>query len=473
MLGNLIKTQILENIYGVKFIVTFVICVLLVIGATVTGIGRYESQMDEEQKIISINRGNLEDTSSWHQVGRSGIKIIKPATRLSIFASGLEQSVGRTATVREGDFPHMEDSIYSTAPIFAVFGDLDLTFIIKIVISLFAILFTYDLVSGEKERGTLKLCLSNPVPRNTFILGRSIGSFVSLLIPLLLPLIIGLLAIMLLGNITFGGEEWARLGVIVLGYVLYMLAFFSLGIFISAITKRSAISFLILLFLWVMFVLVVPKAAMMTAGQIHPIPGINEVRAEQFQLQRDFWQRTWDLTREEFQRSGGPRLERRERWMMMRQIRDAVRQELEPEYNRQNENLVASFKQQQANLTNLAMTISRVSPASAVTYIGMNLSGTGFDEQENFLRMLTDYRERFTQFLEEEEAREERTTGGPMSHASEQGQLDFSLLPEFRYERLSVGESLALALPDLLMLTILSIIFYALGFVCFLRYDVR
>ena len=134
---------------------------------------------------------------------------------------------------------------------------------------------------------------------------------------------------------------------------------------------------------------------------------------------------------------------------------------------------MASFKQQQANLTNLAMSISRVSPASAVTYIGMNLSGTGFDEQENFLGMLTDYRERFKQFIEEEEAREERQTRGPMSHASEQGQLDFSLLPEFHYEHLNVSESLALALPDLLMLTVLSIIFYALGFVFFLRYDVR
>ena len=69
MLGHLIKTQILENIYGIKFIVTFVICVLLVIGATVTGIGRYESQVDEEQKVIGINRGNLEEAGNWHQVG--------------------------------------------------------------------------------------------------------------------------------------------------------------------------------------------------------------------------------------------------------------------------------------------------------------------------------------------------------------------------------------------------------------------
>lgn len=473
MLGTLIKSQILENIYGIKFVVTFVVCTVLVLGATVTGIGRYESQRTEELKIEAINEGNLEEAGSWHQVGRNGIKQVKPASRLSIFASGLEESVGRTATVREGDFPHMEDSIYSTAPIFAVFGDLDLTFIIKIVISLFAILFTYDLVSGEKESGTLKLCLSNSVPRNTFILGKSIGSFVSLLIPLLLPLLIGLLTILTIGNITFSADEWIRVGLIILGYTLYLLAFFGLGIFVSALTRRSAVSFLILLFIWVFFVLVVPKASMMIAGQIYPIPGINEVRTQQFNLQRDFWRQTWELTRAEFERAGGGQLEGRERWTRMREIRNQIRERIEPEYKRRNENLINNFKQQQSNLTSLAMSISRFSPASAVTYIGMNLVGTGFDEQENFLEMLTAYRERFTKFIEDEMAREEQQSGGFRSHSDERGTLDFTRLPQFEYERLSAQQGISLALPDMLMLALISIIFYAVAFVLFLRYDVR
>ena len=49
MLGTLIRTQILENVYGIKFVVTFIVCTLLVIAATITGIGRYEAQLSEEQ----------------------------------------------------------------------------------------------------------------------------------------------------------------------------------------------------------------------------------------------------------------------------------------------------------------------------------------------------------------------------------------------------------------------------------------
>jgi len=473
MFGTLIRTQILENVYGIKFVVTFIVCTLLVIAATITGIGRYEAQLSEEQKIISINRGNLQEAGSWHDAARNGIKVIKTTTALGIFSSGLEESVGRTATVKEGDFPHMEDSIYSTAPIFAVFGDLDLTFIIKIVISLFAILFTYDMISGEKENGTLKLCLSNPVPRNTYLLGKSIGSFISLLIPLIIPLLVGLLLIMTLGDVSFSGDDWARLSMLILSYVLYMLAFFCAGLFVSALTRKSAISFLILLFVWVLFVLVIPKASMMIADEIYPIPGINEVRAQQFQLQRDFWQQTWEKTSEEFQRIQNTVSGQQERWRKMREIRNTIRAELEPIYLQQNEKLYSDFKQQQANLTNLAMSISRVSPASALTYVGLNMAGTGFHNQENFLSQLTSYRERFTEFVEQQEVKEEQRGRGFMHGPSAQGQLDISGIPEFRFVNMSIGESINLTLIDLMMMVIISIIFYTLGFVLFIRYDVR
>ncbi len=119
------------------------------------------------------------------------------------------------------------------------------------------------------------------------------------------------------------------------------------------------------------------------------------------------------------------------------------------------------------------MSISRVSPASAVTYIGMNVAGTGFEEQENFLGMLTDYRERFTKFIEDEMAKEEQSGRGHMPHGSEEGTLDLSQLPPFRYESLGVVDGTMLVLPDLMMLVLISIVFYALAFVLFLRYDVR
>lgn len=476
MLGTIIRNQILENIYGIKFIVIFCVCLVLMVGTTITGLGRYATHQEDENHIVSTNRKSLADAGDWRDVGREGIKVVKPANRLGILSAGLEDSVGRTATIKVDDFPYLEDSIYSTAPIFAIFGELDLTFIMRTVISLFVILFTFDLISGEKERGTLKQCLANPVPRNTFMLGKSIGSLISLLIPIVIPLLISLL-IVLLGGVSYGSVEWAAIGIIFLGYVFYVLAFFSIGVFVSTLVRSSSVSFLILLFFWIVAVLVIPKGSMMVASQINPIPSINDVRANQFTLRENFNQQVWRRIAEEHSARGIDAIQdMRQRFMAMRGLRSEIWDELEPGYEEQKKKINDDFKRDQAYLTELAVNMSRVSPASAVTYISMNMAGTGYQEQENFLRQLTLFRGQFADHIELmiEQEGENRGPGRFMMTAEEeQGQLDINSIPDFSYQQYSVGERLAMVLPDFAALALISIIFYLLAFINFIRYDVR
>src|SRR5690606_23514469 len=91
------------------------------------------------------------------------------------------------------------NSRFNEEPILAVFRFMDLEFLFSVVLSLFAVLFAYDAVNGEKERGTLRLALSNPVSRSTYIVGKLIGTFLSLFVPLLIPVLIGVLLLPLLG----------------------------------------------------------------------------------------------------------------------------------------------------------------------------------------------------------------------------------------------------------------------------------
>lgn len=104
MLGGLIRAQILENLYGIKFIVTFIVCLILVIAGTISGIGKYQGQLRDQADIINTNEASLMESGSWRSAARLGQKVVKPATRLVLFSAGLEESVGRTATVKEGDF---------------------------------------------------------------------------------------------------------------------------------------------------------------------------------------------------------------------------------------------------------------------------------------------------------------------------------------------------------------------------------
>ena len=53
--------------------------------------------------------------------------------------------------------------------------EVDWAFIIGYVLSLIALLFTFDAVSGEREHGTLRLMLANPIPRHTVLIGKFLG----------------------------------------------------------------------------------------------------------------------------------------------------------------------------------------------------------------------------------------------------------------------------------------------------------
>ena len=275
MLRDIIKKEILDNITSPKFVFTFLLCTVLILLSVTTGVANYGADKKEYAAAVALNKKNLESQPNYTSLAGIGIKINKPPQVLGTIVSGVQEDVGRVAPVNIASDPNLVESKYGSNPVFAVFGSLDLMFIVKIVLSLFAILFTYDTIVGEKEKGTLKLALSNDVPRDRLILGKAIGGYISLLMPLLIPLVLSLIILVVAPNLALSGADWSRLFIIFLMFFLYLSVFFSLGLFISARTSRSSTSFLVLLFLWVVFVMVIPKAAVITAGQIKPIPSVH------------------------------------------------------------------------------------------------------------------------------------------------------------------------------------------------------
>ena len=156
-----------------------------------------------------------------------GPRAYRPPSPLSTIVSGIEGTMGTNSTITVFRAPELVDSRLSTKPILAVFGILDLLFIVKIVLSFAAILFSYDVISGEKETGTLRLVASNPVSRDTIIIGKCIGGYLSLVIPLLIPVLIGTLMMILLFDVHFMPEDCVRFIGILGVFFLYIFVVFS------------------------------------------------------------------------------------------------------------------------------------------------------------------------------------------------------------------------------------------------------
>ncbi len=142
----------------------------------------------------------------------------------------------------------------------------DWTFIIGTVLSLIALLFTYDSITGERERGTLRLMLVNSIPRHTILIGKFIGAFISVNIPFVIAVLTNLLVISTSSQVQFRATEWGRLGILCFIAVLYTCIFILVGILISARVPESALSLMILLLIWISVVVFLPSSLATIGG---------------------------------------------------------------------------------------------------------------------------------------------------------------------------------------------------------------
>src|SRR5207247_2895328 len=86
-------------------------------------------------------------------------RAMSPLSTLSI---GLEPVIPfRFASTKEG--LRFGQGRGSTNPLDVLLGYLDITFIVSTVLSLLALTFTFDSISGEKVQGTLSFLLSYPL----------------------------------------------------------------------------------------------------------------------------------------------------------------------------------------------------------------------------------------------------------------------------------------------------------------------
>jgi len=273
MFTTLIEKELKTIILGPKFIETFAVCSVLILLSIFIGIQEYHTAVKSYEAGTQLVDQEMQEKTSWMGLNS---RVFRKPDPMQVFVSGVNNDVGRFSNIRSTETVKLTNSIYSDDPIFAAFRFIDLSFIVQVILSLFAILFTYDAINGERERGTLGLTFSNAVPRFQYILTKFIGSWLGLVVPILIPILIGFLLVIAFG-VPLTTDHWARMLIFLGASILYFTFFIALGILSSALTKKSSVSFLLLLVFWVIFVLIVPRVGVMTAGKIVPVPSIAEI----------------------------------------------------------------------------------------------------------------------------------------------------------------------------------------------------
>ncbi len=471
MFKLILDKELREIIGTTKFAVTFGVCAVLILLAFYVGAKNYTVSMAEYEASRSENLKQMEGLTDWNQIEH---RIFLKPQPLASLVSGISNDIGRTVEMRTRGELRDQGSRFNEDPIFAVFRFLDLEFIFTIVLSLFAILFGYDAINGEKERGTLRLSFSNSIPRDQYILGKIIGSFLALVVPLFIPILIGCLLLPALG-VPMEGGDWLRLAMVILAGLLYFGVFLTLSVFVSALTQHSSSSFLMLLVVWIFAVLIIPRVSVLVAGRTVDVPSIDHVDYEKSKYSRQLFSDRMQAFSEwakDFKRSD----DHQAFMTAMQEFNvgqdDIMAEKMSIFTEKLNEDRENKSGQQQR----LALAIARISPAASFSLAAADLASTSLDLRSAYLEAANAYQTQYATFMESKNSGQGGFTMR-FSHANEEEDepepIDPTELPVFEYQAPGVASTIAKALPDMGILALFNIMFFAGAFVACLRYDVR
>jgi ABC-type transport system involved in multi-copper enzyme maturation permease subunit len=471
-----------------KFAAAFGLSTLLLLVSVFTGILEYRAATAQFALGNELSQQTLRAQASWMGVSVNAYRAPDP---LQILCGGITNSIGRFSPISTMAPARLRHSAYTDEPLYAVFGPIDPAFVVVVVFSLMAIVFSYDAVNGEREAGTLRLAFANAIPRRLFIAAKFTGSWLALILPLLLPVLV-ITAVLLLSGIPFTTTHWMRYALFWGLSFLVMTFFLALGLCASAVVRRSSSSFLIALACWVGFVFLLPRLAVLAAAEIRPAPSAAEVDAQQDIFARD--------RMEENMRSLQQRWQKRSQEMAARSEDEAMRYRKEKNAQWTSEDEADRLRVQQevdqhalllqqdrdnvlAAQQELAVNLARCSPASDYLFAAMLLAGTDPGLKTRTMESLRRYRETVNAFVA---ARQKETgtsdgfrvsfdsrSGFSFSIPRERGTLDLAGFPAYNA---SVGGVYGPFLPlvvntGILILAIL--LAYSGAVAAFHRFDLR
>jgi len=460
--------ELKEIIQSSRFTISFSVCSLLIILSFVMGANNYLTSLEQYRAAVQENRNQIAGNTDWNQVDHT---ISLEPQPLMALVTGISNDIGRNVDMQTQGELRAENTRFNDEPIFAVFRFMDLEFIFGIVLSLFAIIFAYDSINGEKAKGTLKLCFSNSISRASFIGGKLLGSFLGLSNALLLPILIGVALLPVFG-IHLSADEWIRLGLILLTGMAFFGVFLTIAITISALTKHPSSSFLISLVIWIAAVLIIPRASVLISGRLVDVPNIDEISAQKSRYRAQLWEED----RPKLNNFSAPTgTNPQELMQQFSSFMSELSRERQQKIDAFDQKLNQEYQNRVRQREKLALTISRISPASLFTMAITSLAGTSLQLENRFIEQVNSYQITYASFMKEKTGRD--SGGFRMIINSDQQQqqepLDPDEVPQFEFNEASLSDTLSASLPDMGLLILLNFLFFGTAFSAFLNYDLR
>ena len=499
---TLIRRELLAHLLAYRFVVATMVLLVLVIANTLVLIYDYERR-------LTLHRHAVQRHNDWVLTAKTysplHLQVDRPPNPLSLFNQGLEKRLGNTVRVHHALVPTLWDAgLYGMDnPFLNLLSSIDLVFVFQVVLSLLALLFAYDAIAGEHERGSLRLLMTTPASRGKILFAKYAAAMIALVVPLTISLILTQFLISGSGSIVLSGDDWIRIGGFYLTSILFLSVFYLMGLLFSGTTRRTVTALMTCMFAWVFFVLIYPNLILFASNpKIDPQEEGGAVFQELAQIWGRFDKERMQLLKDDSLEGEDPFLNvgyrgetsgpdfhydsmtleyYHEQTMSFDDLSEeskaavphakAFFRQIEPLRIKTAER--AWIMRQQALSRMFIRSVPRdrflirISPASAYDLATEAWLGTNLDGLEHFFEAVRKYRHTLIAYFYDKNA-----FGSRQWFASDAGAVDWSDLPRFTYQRPDVRVAAAQALPDLILLLLINAMLFMGSYLIFVRQQI-
>ena len=396
---TLIQKEMMHHILSVRFVALLLMCVLLIPFTLSINYRRYSQNLIDYQESVKRTRTEAKENPPNAKDPNVEIsKLFLKPTPLSVFVNGLEEALPTYLGITRNGVRQSSAGL-TQASITYVLGNLDFLFIVGTVFSLLALLFTFDAVAGEGEAGTLRITLSNSLPRDVFLWSKLIGGYSVFVVPFLVSFLLGLLLLTWQGFPLGEFEVAASVFGLMLISLLYIAVFFAIGVFISTYLDNSKTALIVAFTFWVFAVLIAPRGTFVVAKLVVPTRTQQTVYMEKTALRnnlaKDKEEKILKKVAETLGNNANPNyLDVQEK---LDRLRKPIEKQFRIEFQNQASKIDRNYQREKDRQEQVGEMFSRITPTSSLTYVAMNLAQTGklkrdlyFQTGERYYNQLND-----------------------------------------------------------------------------------
>ena len=385
-----------------------------------------------------------------------------------------------------------------------IFSSIDIVFIFEVVLSLLALIFAYDALAGERERGTLRLVLTHPIRRGHILLAKYISAMLCLLVPLLMSLLLAVILLTTSTSISLSTADFLRMGGIVLSSLMYLSVFYLIGLLISSVTRRTSTALMLSMFVWGFLVLVYPNMILATnvpqdTSGARAASAFNQIKQiyEEFDRERKNFLANdpvpgddpiFDMDGPSGWSGGDGFMENQLTllyyyWSVISYNDFYDRYLPKVQYAQNYHGFLGSRMVDTANrawlirkqvLQEIFVTpafvdriLLKLSPVGMYDATTQAWAGTDLRGIQDFFHAVREYRQAVVAYLYDRKA-----FGSRQWLAADKGKVDWDTLPQFSFQRSDIGINAKRAFPDLFLLLTINIVLFVMIFLIFIKSEV-